>query len=439
MPFALMGISHHTAPLEIRERFAFSPPEATEALRSLRDDAGVAEAVLLSTCNRTEVYFSPGDERTSAAIERMLQRKGRAGGEEGEEDGLELEHFRRSEGVDAARHLFRVAAGLDAMVVGESEIQGQVRDAYALSTDLPGGPSLAGPVMHRLFQLALSAGRRVRSETRLGEGAASVASVAVALGRKLFGSLPDRRVLIIGAGSTSELVVDSLAREGVRGAVVTSRTYDRAEALARRLSGRAVSFEHMASALRETDLVVASTSAPHLLLTVEGLRAVFPNGAPRPLLFIDIAIPRDIDPLIAEEPNVFLHNIDDLHQIVDESLERRREAIPEAEAIVAECTETFLAWSSSREVVPLIQTLRKHADDVRESEITRLMARLSHLGEEDRAEVEKFALRLVKKLLHIPTSRLREGVTNGRRADLVDATRFLFELTAREGEGKGEG
>ncbi len=425
MPLATVGVSHHTAPVEVRERFAFSPAEAERELLGLRQEAKVRETVLLSTCNRTEIYVHPGGDEAVAAVRRLMVRRA------GSLDHPAEEYLYALQGGEAVRHLFRVTAGVDSMVLGEAEIQGQVQEAWEKAASVDVDPPLVGPVLDRLFQRALGTGGRIRHETGVGEGAASVASVAVDLAGKVFGELEDRRVLVLGAGSTAELVVEALAREGVEGVVVANRTEERARALAARLSGRAVLFEEMSSVLRGVDIVVASTAAPHPLLTRESVRAAFPNGPRRPLLIIDIAIPRDVEPGVGEEPNVFLYNVDDLRQIVDENLDRRRQSLPRAERIVADEAAAFRDWVASREMVPLIRSLRRRGHRVRRKELERTLSGLGHLSEEDRDRVVELSRRLVNKLLHDPTVRLKEGAANGRGADLIEALRFLYDLEPR--------
>lgn len=422
MTLAVVGTSHHTAPVEVRERFAVPEGEVVRELLALREEAGVRESVLLATCNRSELYLHPGGPDEVEAVRRMLAR--RAGALDEPLDRFLYVH--RDE--EAAEHLFRVAAGMDSMILGEDEIQGQVREAYERSAGSDVDPPLAGPILTRLFERALSVGGRVRSDTRLGEGAASVASVAVDLAAKVFGSLRQRRVLVLGAGSTAELVVEALAREGVRGVVVANRTYERARDLATRLQGEAVRFEDMSRALARTDIVVTSTAAPHPLVTPETVRSAFPDGPRRPFLVIDIAIPRDVDPAVGDEPNVFLYNVDDLRQIVDENLERRRKALPRAEEIVQEDAAEFRAWMASREVVPMIRSLRSRGHRLRREELERALPSLEHLDDEDRERVEELARRLVNKMLHEPTVRLKEAAANGRGPDLVEAVRFLYDL-----------
>jgi glutamyl-tRNA reductase len=421
MSLAVVGVSHQTAPVEVRERFAYLEQDVPAALEALRRATGVEEAVLLSTCNRTELYLYPAfGPETIELAERMLAEK--AGPLSRPIDA----YLYRHRDLEAVRHLFRVASGLDSLVMGEAEVQGQVRDAYHIASTAA-TPPLAGPVLNRLFQTALSVGGRVRSETPIGEGAASVASVAVELAKKIFGDLNGRRVMVLGAGSTAELVVDALGREGAHDVTVVNRTYERASDLARRFSGRAIGLHELSGGLRDVDIVIASTAAPHAVLRRVTFNEAFPHGRSRPLLIVDIAIPRDVEPSIGDEANVFLYNIDDLRKLIDDTLERRQEAVVAADRIVLEHAHEFLAWFAALEVVPVIRALRAQADVVREAELARLLSRPG-LSDADREAIAHFAQRLLNKLLHGPTVRLREGAANGRAAELVDLVRFLYGL-----------
>jgi glutamyl-tRNA reductase len=429
MPIAVLGANHRSAPIEVRERFAMGRTEAPAVLADLVDAGAVAEAVLLSTCNRTELYMSLADlNRGDSAFRAILA------------DRLEIPVERLSGYLylhrdrAAAHHLFRVSSGLDSMVLGEPQIQGQVREAYQLAQETRG---LAGPVvgstLNRLFQTALSVGGRVRSETELGLGAASVSTAAVELAKKIFGSLRGRNALVMGAGEMSELTLECLRNEGVRSWVVTNRTYARATDLVERFGGRALPWEELGKALPGADIVICSTSAPHPVLTLDRFRAAVPKGAPRPLCIIDIAMPRDVDTRVGEEPNVFLYNIDDLRQIVDSSLERRRAEIPRAEDIIDQGVEEFWGWYSSLAVVPTIRDLRSRSEHVRRLEVEKTLRRLSHLAAEDQQAIDALTRSLLNKLLHTPTVRLREAAGNGRGTSVLDSVRYLFELD-REGE-----
>lgn len=424
IPLAVVGVSHHTAPVDVRERMAFDRDEAAQALDELRGERGIREAVLLSTCNRTELYLVPGtDEREFRAAEEVLARKARS-----RTDELERYLF-RVRGDAVVHHLFEVTAGLDSLVLGEAEIQGQVRAAFEIAGEVGAHPPLVGPVLHRLFEMALSVGGRVRSETRLGEGAASVASVAVELARKIFGPLKGRRVLVLGAGSTAELTVKALLREGVRGGVVVNRTFERAEILARHLGGEAVPLEELPRALRETDIVVASTAARGAVITRAEMEQAFPGGVDRPFLVMDIAIPRDIDPAVGDLPNVFLYNVDDLCDIIDEHLQQRSGEVPDARRIITAQHDEFRRWYLARDAGPLIRSLRDRAEEVRREETERILRRMEHLDPEDRARLEAFTRRLVNKLLHEPTVLLRDGVA-GDGEELAGTVRKMYGLDA---------
>jgi glutamyl-tRNA reductase len=423
MPVAVVGASHRTAPIELRERLAFARAELPGALAALAHEPG-AEAVILSTCNRTELYLATGDG--GEAIERAEAMLAARIGVSREQAAQWLYVHRDRE---AAHHLFRVAAGLDSMIVGEPQIQGQVRDAYTAAREAVAGPEPAvGPALNRMFQTALGVGGRVRSETGLGVGAASVSSAAVELAKKIFGSLRGRRALVLGAGEMSEVTLECLQGEGVETAVVANRTFERARELAERWGGAAIHWEGFAGALAHVDIVICSTAAPRPVLTLERFRQALPRGARRPLCIIDIAIPRDVDPAVADQKNVFLYNVDDLQGIVDASLDRRRAELPAAERIVERGVEEFWGWYASLAVVPTIRALRDHGERVRQDELERHLARLRHLSDDDRAAVDALTRSLLNKLLHAPTARLRDAAGNGRGTGVLDTVRYLFEL-----------
>jgi glutamyl-tRNA reductase len=424
MALAVVGISHKTAPVEVRERMAFGPTEVADALLALRRDCGVEEAVLLSTCNRTEVYLYPAPGGSPlGVVEPLFQGKARG------LDRPAREYLFEQRGEGVVQHLFQVSSGLDSMVTGEAEIQGQVRDAYEMANAVPIDPPMAGPVLNRLFQMALSVGGRVRAETSINEGSASVASVSVELARKIFGSLREKRVMILGAGATAELVVEALRREGVQGILVANRTHERGVELAERLRGHAIQFEELPHFLPSADIVLASTAAPHHVLTRDTFRRAFPKKRGRPLLIIDIAIPRDVDPAVGEEAEVFLYNVDDLRRIVEDHVRVRSEAIPEAHRIIQAQSQEFRTWYASLEVVPVIRGMREQAERHRALELERLFRGMEQLGPEERARLEEFSRRLTNKLLHTPSSQLRKGLAHGGGGEaLISAFRFLYGL-----------
>jgi glutamyl-tRNA reductase len=304
-----------------------------------------------------------------------------------------------------------------------------VRDAYQAARDAAGPERpVVGPALNRLFQNALAVGGRVRTETTLGVGAASVSSAAVELAKKIFGSLKGRRALVLGAGEMSEVTLECLRSEGVRSTIVANRTWDRARELAERWGGEAIRWEGFDAALPDVDIVVCSTAAPHPVLTRERIRSALPHGVAHPLCILDIAVPRDVEPAVGNEAGVFLYDIDDLQQIVNDNLGRRRGELPAAERIVAQGVGEFWGWYASLAVVPTIRALRDHGERVRQDETARVLRQLGHLSQDDREAVDALTRAILNKLLHTPTVRLREAAGNGRGTGVLDTVRYLFHL-----------
>lgn len=424
MGITVVGLNHETAPVEVRERFVF-PPEATRrALAELTAEGALREAVLLSTCNRTELYGYPGEgtppEEAVARMRAVLARQAEMAPEETER------YLYRRAGRDAVRQLYRVASSLDSMVVGEAQIQGQVREAYVAAHAMREA-RVVGPVLGRLFESALAVGARVRTETKLGTGAASVPSAAVELARKIFGSLRGRRALVLGAGQMSELALECLAGAGVDDVVVANRTRRRAEALAGKVGGRSAGLDAVPSLLREADIVMTATAAPHCIVTRAAVDEAFPRGRAEPLLIVDLALPRDVEPSVGEAKEVFLYDIDDLRQIVEDNRQRRENQVPDAEAIVEAAVAEFWGWYASLDVVPVLRAMRERAERVRAGEVEKALRKLEHLSPEDRAVVEALAQQLTNKLLHEPTVKLKEGAGNGHPV-IAETARYLFDL-----------
>jgi glutamyl-tRNA reductase len=411
----LVGTSHKSASVELRERLHLKDAEAG-ALAAAVADGG--EAVALSTCNRTEVYVveegESADQKTLAALAK------RAG-----LDPAELREATYAVGDEAAAvHLFRVAAGLDSLIPGEAQILGQVRAAYeaACETDA------VGPALHRLFGQALRVGRRVRTETAIAENPASVSSAAAALAHRILGDLRGRQVLVVGAGKMADLAAVNLVARGAESIVVANRSHESALRLAERFGGRAVGLDALASELEQADLVVASTSAEGQVLTAEDVKRALARREGRPLSFIDIAVPRDLDPAIGELDGCHLHDIDDLQSVVDASVASRREEAVRAELIVAEEGERFLEWWRSLEVVPAIASLRARAESIRRGELERAERRLASLSPAERRAVEALTRQIVAKLLHLPTVRMKEAAAAEDGLAYADAVRHLFDL-----------
>ncbi|HSJ25214.1 MAG TPA: glutamyl-tRNA reductase [Longimicrobiales bacterium] len=428
MSLAVVGISHRTAPLNVRERFVVDAQIGAQALRHLAT-VGCTEAVLLSTCNRTELYMrAPGDQPDAGVIGAQFLSQ-HAGMESS--DAERYLYTLHENG--AVEHLFRVVASLDSMVLGEAQIQGQVKAAYERAVSTNNGDFVVGPVLSRLFETALRVGGRVRSETKLGTGAASVPSASIELARKIFGDLRGRRALVLGAGEMSELTMECLRGEGVQDITVASRTAARAEEVARRLDATPALLDDMPALLSGADIVASATAAPHAILTTALVRQAMGRSRKAPLLILDIALPRDVEPEVGELPNVFLYDIDDLSQVVEGTLERRRSEIAVAEAIIREGIDDFWTWYRGRAVVPLIRELRGRLEEVRDAETQRALRALQHLAPEDRAAVEGLTRQLMNKVLHSPMTRLREAAAQGREGDVTPVARYLFDLEGRDG------
>jgi glutamyl-tRNA reductase len=401
----LVGTSHHFAPIELRERVALRRDEAAAVAREL---AGAElECVCLSTCNRTELYLAGPDPDTAEA----------AGGAALDAVGSALYRLRDEA---AALHLFRVAAGLDSMVPGEGEILGQVRTAYEIGA--------TGPFLDRLFRQALHAGRKARTQTGIGESPASVSSAAAALAEQVFGDLRDRTIVLLGAGKVSELAARNLLSRGARIAFVANRTADRATALARRLGAEALPLARIDEQLGAADVVVSSTSAPGIVLRRNDVAAALRGRRGRPLLFVDLAVPRDLDPDIATLDGCYLYDLDDLQAVVAETLAGRRREGERAEAIVAAEAERFRAWQASLDVVPAIASLRARAEEIRAAELAKAERRLGRLTEGERRTVESVTAQIVNKLLHLPTVRMKQAAAAADGVLYADAVRHLFGL-----------
>src|SRR6266508_785864 len=417
MGIKVLGVNHRTAPLEVRERLALGAHEVPGALARVIA-AGASGGVLLSTCNRTEFYLVLEDEGPADAAWSLLGERLAGGG--GGRDASGYGYIVRDR--DAVRHLYRVSSGLDSMILGESQIQGQVRDAWEASR------AQAGPVLHRLFQTALHVGARIRTETALGAGTASAASAAVAVAGKIFGDLAGRTALVLGAGDMAELAATCLVDEGVQVSLVANRTHERARVIAERLGARALTLEEAWPHFATIDIALCSTAAPHAIVTWERVAPVIARRSGRPLCILDLAVPRDVDPAVAQLENVFLYDVDDLQTVAAQATARRRDEIPAAERIVEEETDLFWAWYGGLGVVPTIKELRARMDDLRATELERALHQLEHLSPDDRARVEQFSQLLLNKFLHQPTIALKKAAEEGHGYGLLEAVRRLFGM-----------
>jgi glutamyl-tRNA reductase len=404
MSVVLVGISHHRAPVELRERAALDLDRARELAQTLAGERG--EAVCLSTCNRTELYLASdsaeeAEKKAEAALLALEAELGPA--------------LYRLRDEAAALHLFRVASGLDSMVPGEGEILGQVRSAHEAGA--------TGPILDRLFRAALHAGKKARTETAIGESPASVSSAAAALAEQVFGDLTGRKVLVVGAGETGELAIKSLAARGAQIAYVANRTAARADELTQCFGGVPLPLDDVAAHLGDVDVVLSSTAASGWMLTREQVEPVLHARRGRPLFLIDLAVPRDLDPAIHELDGCYLYDIDDLEAVVAETLAGRRREAERAEAIVAAEVDRFRDWLASLDVVPAIASLRARAEEIRAAELDR--AKLS--GAERRA-AESVTAAVLNKLLHLPTIRMKQAAAAADGVIYADAVRHLFGL-----------
>lgn len=423
MKLLLIGISHRTAPVELRERVDFNVRGIGEALSTLTDRGSVREAVIVSTCNRAEIYAAC-DDATAARndVVRFISEFTDVPA------GDVAPHIQNLADVDAARHLFRVAAGLDSLVVGEPQILGQVKDAHTAATEA----HTAGPILNRLFHSCFGVGKRVRTETGLGSGAVSVSFAAVALAKKIFGDLNGRNVAVIGAGEMGKLTALHMKTQGVHHMTIVSRTMAHAARTAQAIGGAsAAPWDELDPVLSAADIVISATGAAQPILTKAHVEQIMRPRRNRPLFIIDIALPRDVEAAAGEIEQVFLYNIDDLQATVRENLARRASEVTRAETIVEEEVGKFAAWFRSRGAIPTLVALRQRFDAIRRAELERLDFKLSTLPPEARARVDEITHLIVEKLLLTPTEQLKSGDTENVNTYAEALTR-LFALADEE-------
>ncbi len=415
-------MSHRSAPIEVRERVAFPPCAGRPFLRRLLQEGVASEAVLLSTCNRTEVYVVVEDQSARSRILDLLA----------EDRGVERASL--DEDVywytddEAARHLYRVASSLDSMVVGEAQILGQVREAYRSATE----ERCTGPVLNRLFHTSLRVGKSVRTETGVGDSSLSVPHVAVKLAAGVFGTLRGRRALVVGAGEMSELVVKQLRSRGIGEIRIANRTPERAVRLAERIGGTAVGFDELPAELSEADVVVSSTGSGEWVVGREMVANALENRTD-PLFFVDIAVPRDVDPTVQTLERTFVYDMDDLQAVVERNADGRREAAEAGEAMIGPAVEEFMGWISSLHAVPLIRELRDGAERIRRHELSRALRRME-LSPTEAEAVERMSHSLVNKLLHGPISEIKALAEAGYPLGSAEVRRRLLALEGLEVE-----
>ncbi len=425
MNIIAVGLNHKTAPVEIREQVAITPGVLVECLQQISALPEVLEGLVLSTCNRVELYAIGHD--VPAAIGRLKTFLA----EFQQVPAVSLApHLYEYRGEAAIRHLFRVAASLDSMIIGEPQILGQLKEAFACAQECRS----AGLVLTRLLHRAFSVAKRVRTETAIASQAVSISYAAVELARKIFGSLQDRSVLIIGAGEMCELAARHLVSHQVASVVVANRTFDRALQLANQFGGQAIPFEDISDHLPRADIVLTSTGAGEHLLTRGQVEQVIRRRKNRPMFLIDIAVPRNIDPTVNEIDNAYLYDIDDLQSVIAANLRERRKAAEKAEGIIDEEIERFQRWLAGLEVAPTIAALRHRLEDIRRGELEKTLAQLKHLGPKEREAIDSLTAAIVKKVLHQPITVLKKSCNDIAGEQYLETVRKLFDLDPPLGE-----
>jgi len=415
----LIGLNHKTAPVEIRECLAFSRDETEVALETLQNHPAIEEVVLISTCNRVEVLMTTENRHRAVEAVNIFLSKSKNVPYENFKESLYLYHD-----DEAVRHIFRVAASLDSMMVGEPQILGQIKEAYREAIE----KKASGVILNRLLHRTFSVAKRVRSETGIGGHAVSISYAAIELGRKIFGSLEGKKVLLIGAGEMAELAVEHLLRNRVDNIFVANRTFERGVELAGRFKGTAVRFEEIPGSLEVVDIIISSTGSADFIVRTEHVKGVMRTRRNRPLFFIDIAVPRDIDPDINKLNNTYVYDIDDLKGVIDDNIEdRNREAI-KGERIVDEAVIRFRQWYESLNVVPTIVALRKKLETISEGEIKKTLPSLNHLTENDRQSIYRMTQSIINKILHDPTLLLKSDGRHRNKSVYLDIARKLFKL-----------
>jgi len=415
MHLLAFGINHHTAPVKIRERAAFAPDRLEEALHEATDHGGAGEATILSTCNRTEIYCGLDSASDRSVIDwfctfHQLSR-----------DEIRPYLYRHPDSF-AVKHAFRVAAGLDSMVVGEPQILGQMKDAFALAHKA----GTTGKVLNRLFQQTFAVAKQVRTDTAIGANAVSVASAAILMAKQIFERLDEQTVLLIGAGDTIELCARHLREHGVRKMIVANRTVERAELLATEFGAQAISLSEMPVRLADADIVITSTASQLPILGKGAVERALKARRHRPIFMLDIAVPRDIEAEVAELDDIYLYTVDDLRSVVQENIASRAVAAEEAEKIIETKVVDFMQWVKSLDAVPTIRALRESAEAIREAELRRARRRLAQ-GADPQEVLEQLARALTNKFTHAPSAALRDADYEGN-AELLKAARELFRL-----------
>jgi len=419
LDIVLLGLNHKTAPVELRENLAFSKDETSAALKAFQESPAISEAILISTCNRVEILMATEDKSNAMDAVKLLL---------SEFKKIPVTEFENAlyihDGDDAVRHIFRVASSLDSMVVGEPQILGQIKDAYQTATLKKTSGVLLNKLLHRTFFVA----KRVRSETGIGDYAVSISYAAIELGRKIFGTLEGKKVLLIGAGEMAELAVEHLIRNRTGDVFIANRTFERGVKLANKFKGKAVRFEEIADCLQLVDIIISSTGSPDYVVTRDQVKGIMRSRRNRPLFFIDIAVPRDIDPEINRLTNSYIYDIDDLKGVIDNNIKSRNKEAIKGERIVDEAVIRFRQWYDNMDVVPTIIALRDKMDNIARSEIKKTLQTLNHLSDDDCQAINRMTTAMINKILHDPTILLKRNRSHGDKSVYLDITRKLFKL-----------
>jgi glutamyl-tRNA reductase len=419
MGILVVGLNHKTAPVEVREKLAFNDQTLPRAFIEMRSLLGDAEIVILSTCNRVEVYVAAPDiEKRSGDIARFLSEFHKL---EADKFAPHLYyHYNR----DAVRHLFTVSCSLDSMVVGEAEVLGQAKRAYMFALE----EGLTGKVLNNLFQRAFGVAKNVRASSAIGERKVSIASVAVEFGQKIFSDFSDKSVMIIGAGEMGELTLKHLVDKGVSAVIVANRTYEKAVELARQYDGMAISFEAFVDNMHRADVVISTSGAPHYIIFPKHLPQVLRARRNKPILLIDIAVPRDIHPDVEDIDNVYLYNIDDLQKVVDENISFREQEFEQCSTIIEAETDKLMAYFETLDVAHVIKDFHEALHNIRKAELARSLNKMPNLDEKDRQEMEYLTERIVNKILNQPTQTLRSEASQDTEYKHIEALKKLFGL-----------
>jgi glutamyl-tRNA reductase len=421
MEILIVGLSHKTAPLDVREKVSFAENILPEAVKELVSCPNVSEGLIVSTCNRVEVYTAVPKRNMEAAREEIATFLS----ERHEVPREKLDpHLYILSGEECVQHIFRVASSLDSMVVGEPQILGQVKEAFGCAANA----QATGNILNRLLHKAFSVAKRVRSETRIATSAVSISFAAVELAKKIFGELEGKTVMLVGAGEMAELAARHLLGNGVEHILVANRTFENAVKLAEEFGGTAVPFDELQQQMELADIVISSTGAPNIIIDKKMVKSIIKSRRNRPMFFIDIAVPRDIDPAVNQVENAYAYDIDDLEGVVETNIKTRSKEAAKAEEIVNGEVQQFNEWMRSRESFPTIVALREWAENVRRGELEKTLKRIEGLSEADTKKIEAMTEAILNKILHRPVTRMKRAAHQGDEGEIVNVVREMFDL-----------